>query len=432
MSVRVLTSVKPNALARVLPVKETLKGVNTTTNKIKSWLHFERFTNGIQPRANNSLATYSELAPEYRPNNPSPYFSVPLFKISKERCTIYRTRDLDPRIEQRYITPTQVFFAVHPQIVTNPQVKYIKEITSYPQQTLHAAPTASSRTLFAVDTLPEHCIKLHFPQQITRSIRHLEKRKVELGLNLSADIAQIQNPFFGYLPETLGVVYQDAWGFLVRQMTPLPLRNPTSSLVPLFALYSPDTKNPNRPPVLKEMIEKSGMLPAQFILEKLFYPLLLAWGQAFIERGILLEAHGQNTLFELDAHGIPTRVIFRDFDTYVNREIREKRGLPIEGLENGLFRNEDFPTHPQGSIMSLIYDNAMRVPFDRIADFAKAEYGISKNMLQEYCRQFLHETYPEIANYFPKGCKVYNYPEGLLVPGSKYALTETNTSPSWR
>ena len=46
------------------------------------------------------------------------------------------------------------------------------------------------------------------------------------------------------------------------------------------------------------------------------------------ERGILPELHGQNTLLEIDAEGVPQRLIHRDFQSiYSDSGIRESKGF---------------------------------------------------------------------------------------------------------
>lgn len=418
--------------------------INTTLeNSVKirfdRWLNLERYRNGIQPRANNPLATYSELDPKFRPNSSTTSFKVPLFEIPQSSATVYRGSILSQQIAAKYLSTKSSYLAVHPQTCEDLTIPHLSEIVTKEKEVVDVAPTASSRTVFVLDpNLPAHCLKLHFPFQITRSKRSLTEKTIEHSIKVSNCLTNSvvfkKNPRIGFLPESLGIAFGNSdrsWGFLVREMTPFPHVSSTSTLVPLFSLYSPDTRNPEDSPLLLGLIEKSGIEPADFILEKIFFPLLSCWVDTFLETGVLLEAHGQNTCIELDEEHLPKRIIFRDFDTYVNQEIREKQGLPLDGLM--LFDNEDTERKPHGCILSIIYDQAMRVPFDRIAELAEKHYGIPQAFFQKKCTAYFHDIFPESHLHFPRDRKVYNYKEGaVLAPGVKTQYMDTGKPPVWR
>ncbi|MBS3905313.1 MAG: hypothetical protein KGZ39_08315 [Simkania sp.] len=406
------------------------------------WIYFERYVNGIQPRPNNPLATYSELEPQYRPNSSADSFQVPNFQIPKKNVMVLCSSDINPKIFNHYLSNEHASLAVHPQISKDLSVNKMQEIVSHPKASdIVVSPTASSRTVFVLDPhLPPHCLKLHCPIQITRSTRHLEKRKIEHSITVSNALAHSTamraNPAFAYFPESLGIVYGnafDSWGFLVRDMTPRPYL-PNSSFIPLFSLYSPDVAHPNRPPLLHELIGESGVDPEQCILQQIFFPLLKCWVDVYTNTGILLEAHGQNVCLELSESGQISRFIFRDFDTYVNKDIyTEKHKGSLEGLNPyELFQSKDTEEAPQGTTVSLIYDQAMRVPFDRIAEIAEKTYHIPKQRLQSACRSYLRQIFPEGDLHFPKGGKVFNYAEGALRVGAKAKIVETGQEPTWR
>lgn len=315
------------------------------SRNMSEWIHNERFVNGIRPRPNNPLATFTSVTEKYRPDSPEADFQVPTFKLSDKKCSIYIAQECDKRILNQFLKENQVTFPVHPQVNEDLTVFNMPEIIkdSSCKGELTVIPTASSRTVLVADKdlteVPPFCVKLHYPFQITRSIRHLEKRKIEHSIRISNDFAQVKihqkNPNFAYLPESFGAAYgndKKSWGFLVREMTPKPLLAEQGQLLPLFSLYCPDKKNPNKKPMLCTLIEKSNLTPEDFVMEKIFKPLLKCWADVLVETGVVLEAHGQNTCIELDQNGMPNRMVFRDFDTYVNKELREKSGLSFEGL----------------------------------------------------------------------------------------------------
>jgi siderophore synthetase component len=282
-----------------------------------------------------------------------------------------------------------------------------------------------------------HRIKTHTPYAVTRSIRHLYERKL-YSIPLSDDIEQYvrsaKNPWFSYLPEVFGMAFgssKDAWGYLVREMTPRPFKQETRCLVPLFSLYCPDKLNPDDDPMLVKMIESSGIDPKKMILNHILFPLVFCWTDLFQKRGIIDEAHGQNTLVDISDRGIPKRLVFRDFDNYVLGSMREQLGLSNTGLECGLFDNGNTDSAPKGATFSLLYDQAMRVPFDEIADLAEKYYGISRAELQSEVRNYFRSMFPTWQTYFPANGKAYNYASGVLTPGVKPKLVEGGT-PEWR
>ncbi len=404
-----------------------------------SWLNLERYRNGIIPRPNNPLATYTELHPRYRPGTPEPSFRVPAYSLKKSDCVVYKAAGLSHQIAAKYLTPQGAILPVHPQTSQSQDIPHLQEIAQEKADEIEVSPTASSRTVFVLgDKDAPHCLKLHFPFQITRSKRTLDHRTIQHSIAVSDTLVRsgvaLKSNQMGFLLETLGISYkgeEDSWGTLVREMTPYPRSERGQTLLPLFALYAPDATRPEDPRILKQLIEDSGQDPAEFILERIFFPLLENWVKVFLETGVVLEAHGQNTCFEYDERTGLGRIVFRDFDTYVHRETLEKNGLSPSGIMT--FTNEKTETKPKGSVFSLLFDQAMRVPFDSIAAFAEEEYGIPKEHLQTQCRQFLRCIFPEGDLYFPDGGKVYNYKDrSVLEPGVKTQLVESDRPNPWR
>lgn len=404
-----------------------------------NWLEMERYRNGIQPRPNNPLATYTEARPEFQPGSQKLSFDLPLFKLPKENCTVYEGPTLSSCLAKKYLGFGQVQFAVHPQTAETPTVPHVPVLETHEKELAPVAPTASSRTVFSLeDELAPHCLKLHFPFQITRSKRSLDKNTIRHSIAVSnlllrSKVAE-RNPWMALFPESLGVSFgddQNGWGFLIREMEAYPLSPIPRSIYPFFALYSPDIRTPRQLPLLCNFINNAEEEPRDFILDRLFYPLLQGWVDVFKATGVILEAHGQNSCVEVDHEGNFGRIVFRDFDTYVCEERLKKLGYSHEGILT--FKNSGTDTKPQGSVFSLLYDQAMRVPFDRIAEVAETHYGVKKTDLQQKCRVFLRDIFPEGDTFFPKARKVYNYVENRVVaPGMKTLVQETGQPPAWR
>ncbi|MBX7065758.1 MAG: hypothetical protein K1X28_00865 [Parachlamydiales bacterium] len=354
---------------------------------------------------------------------------------------IYPSAILDEDLRKFYVNGTTVKFAVHPQVASDGNVENIPAITQFPVENLEVTATSSSRTVAVLKTpeevLPDHFVKLHFPYQITRSVRHLERRKLEHSVTVTDELAKSalckSEKSFAFFPESLGIVFgqgEQSWGYLIREMTPYPRSPENRMIVPLFALYTPSSKlQEDQKLIIEELIEKSGQDPEAYLLENIYFPILKNWAAVFLQTGVLLEAHGQNTCFEFDDQGKFKRIVFRDFDTHVNKEIRDKNGLSMSGFNpyEVFSRAVD-----DGSHFSLIYDQAMKVPFDKLADFAEKRYKIPRAKLQEKCRSFLKDVFPGGCAYFPTSRKVYNYAPGVLKVGQKAKLVTTTDEPVWR
>ena len=275
-----------------------------------------------------------------------------------------------------------------------------------------------------------------------------------------ADVSRI-NPWFSFQPESLGVTFGDAkdsWGFLIREMKPYPSQGTSiisndvkPLLIPLFALYCPDTKHQciddrsskNSKPMLQKMIEASGAAddPLGFCMEKIFKPLYKCWSDVLLKTGIVLEAHGQNTLLELDPLTLtPLRLVFRDFDTYVNQDLLEGNGYSAAAYgftQDKLFRSAGTAGMPQGCPVSLVFDQAMKHPLDQIANLLFSAYSIQPMTIQGACRDYMKTACQEVAAYFPAGGTVYNYDTSAEATAARinHSVTNivaTNDSLLWR
>ena len=310
-------------------------------SKLQShWLYTERYVNGIAPRPNNPHATYTEVQEQFRPGSPNPSFSVPLFKLPRDLCNVRIAQNADPKIVSKYVDNSHSHLAVYPQVLNENTEPHLAKIKNYMNHKITVAPTASSRSLFVLEKdsqLLPHCVKTHLPLRITRNMRGLNRAKIEHSITISDQIGRsipsFNNPQFAYLPETLGVSIKgknsdDSWGFLVRELIPHPFIPGSHNrlMIPLFALYSKDKMNPDKKPILCDLIEASGEDPKSFIQEKILFPILRVWAEVYQKTGIILESHGQNTLFEVDEKGMPCRVVNKISSAlYVSKEGIEKQ-----------------------------------------------------------------------------------------------------------
>lgn len=407
------------------------------------WQRFieaERYLNGGS-RTYSAIANYSELQRKYQPQSEVCSFSVPSVEMPEKRVNLSLASP-NPELLAFYVTKAAIRFLVHPQFYRDKTVPYMEEVSQYPQnETIEVMPTASSRTALVVsEELPPHCVKLHCPIQISRFNRKLDGRDVAKSVATSRELerAMREEAFpkcFGFLPESIGVSIGEepaSWGYLVREMVARPAAASPRALIPLFSLYSDDLRaapGGKKKPLLVDLIPKSGLAPREFILNKVLLPIVESWCFLARDLGILAQAHGQNLMLELDDEGQPTRVVFRDLSTYMDRQMRSSKGLS----------NADFPTKNdsesfdpeyRNGYYSLTYDSFVgHHLFDYIAKVASSEYGIDPRELQTACKEKFHACFPDAEKYFTPTVQYYS--KGCT-DGFRQDLEDTGELPHWR
>jgi hypothetical protein len=142
---------------------------------------------------------------------------------------------------------------------------------------------------------------------------------------------------------------------LFRELDVRPPPSERRLLVPYFSLYSRDTRAPDDPPLLCQILDRYGQGdPLGMFVENIVGPIQDAWVYLTSQRGVLPELHGQNALLELSADGEPRRVIHRDFQSlYSDGETRNQKGLPqftkhVIGSEDNIKKEEQY---------SLVFDH---------------------------------------------------------------------------
>ncbi|KAL6063815.1 hypothetical protein QOT17_011311 [Balamuthia mandrillaris] len=266
------------------------------------------------------------------------------------------------------------------------------------------APTSSSRTLYPFNK--EYDIKVHCPVRLSRYNRGIGDKMARHYLETTRALATVNLPFFAYMAETLAVIFpakegKRSHGYVVRERDPLPrIGGKPRLLMPCFALYSKDKFHPEKRPLVMDLIEMSGMEPLDFILSKVFYPVIESWTHIFLTQAIVIEPHGQNLLLEIGTW----RIVLRDFDIHVHEGLRKQLGLPLGDFHPGNLFGEPTEDRPFGSIPSLYYDKSVgKQFFDYLALTMQEHYGIPVELLQEKCRTFFKEKFPNYRDYMPEG-----------------------------
>ena len=226
----------------------------------------------------------NEAAEQYQPRSGQETFDLATVIASKARVSVYQADPLRSLL-QHYVREDEVLFAIHPNTWGDPDVDNIAELRAFPRgEPIQVAATASTRTVFAIPhagDVPLHFLKLHFPHKISRFNRRLRRKNMCNSVAVTRDLADFQLGKFAYLPDVLGFTFGEediAWGFLVREAAPRPFRGP-AYLVPCFALYGCDLRNPTDPPLLVQLIERLGADPESFVTEQIMVPIVECWAR---------------------------------------------------------------------------------------------------------------------------------------------------------
>jgi hypothetical protein len=270
--------------------------------------------------------------------------------------------------------------------------------------------------------------------KISRFNRKLDGRDVSKGVRTSSEFDEIIKDkncpsSFAFLPESLGVTIgeEHSWGYFVREMTPRPAPvDKESTLYPLFSLYSYDLREPGKKPLLVDLLEKSPSA----LLDKIMLPVIQNWCFLAREFGFLFQAHGQNLLLEVNSNQEPTRIVFRDLSTYMDRNLREKKGLSNEGYPLPDKSTRELSQDQQKGYYSLVYDSFLgHHLFEYLAQEAQKQFGINPEMLREACRAKFAECFPEAADFFPKTVHYYS---SACADGRTQLVEDTLKKPDWR
>jgi siderophore synthetase component len=406
----------------------------------KTFLDFENYANGIEPRPNNPLATFSAFPEKYQPGA-KPY-DLLVYDVDRQKCLIFTSDKVDPRLLEFYLPKEgKVKFVVHPINLDHPTMLHINEIKQLAGSTILASPTSSTRTVFVLnqDNLPTHCLKPHADLFITRWRRHMEKRKVMQAIAITKILEKTkafkEDKTLAYFPESIGVVYgkdqKEDWGYIVREMDSSPKLDQKRSYIPLNSLYMPNKKNPDDDPYLVQIINKHKKDPDKFIKE-LLTNLIDGWVKVYLETGVLLEPHGQNVIVEFSEDEKDLiRFSHRDFDCEVNQDIAKANGFDIHELyENNLFSTNGDKYTPKGAHLSIIYDNSFKVVLEKISALAETKYGIKKNELRAYIKNYMQTKHNDFLKHFPENEKCYNWQK--MPDGTKVIIEKKDEKPTWR
>lgn len=399
----------------------------------EAFLYMERYVDE-GARTYSPFSARNEVAPRYQPRSGDPSFELVTVCVPKTRLTVF-TADPSKSLLDYYVRTNGILFAVHPEIWNSTGIEHLDELKGYPRgDPILVAPTASTRTLFAIDGpsgAPPHFIKVHLPRRISRFNRRFRRKKIENSVAVTRDVAHIQMERFAYLPDVLGLAFgegDEAWGLLVREPVPRPHQEGRRHLIPCFALYGADLNHPDDPPLVVQMIERLGVEPGPFVLNEIMIPLVQCWVKLAREWGILLESHGQNTLLEVDEDFRPRRIVHRDFDVWVDLDVRRRHGLdaPFAGAGIGADTGR-----PADRYYSIVYDRFIGHEFfDYMLEALTRFYPIDEAAVRNGVSKAFHRAFPEADRFFPSRTMFYFSNEPQV--GREFTLVDMQRKPEWR
>lgn len=392
-------------------------------------IYLERWF-GTGTRTYSPISMISELDEKYRNDSDTEKFPIHSYLVPKENVNIVYANPRED-IKADFDKGDHVKFVVHPQFEYREDMDEVKGYPRLPDKDV--SPSSSSRTLVVIGK--DYAVKVHCPVRLSRYIRSVGERTIIHALLVSRELSTVDFPLFYYMPETIGINFRSkpgkrSWGFMVREMIPRPDTGEQHLLIPCFALYSKDKYHPERKPLIVDLIEMSGMDPAEFVLTQVLFPILSCWIYALVKYGFVFESHGQNTLLKVDKNFKVVGIVHRDLDVDVHFPTRRKLGLSLDNFHPVCVIDEPTDIRPFGSMISMHYDKSMgKQFFDYLAITMEEYYSIPPTFLQDKCKDFIRENLPSYKEYFPS-C-VYDHAEEKITP-NLWKVKVVSDNPKWR
>jgi hypothetical protein len=279
-----------------------------------------------------------------------------------------------------------------------------------PDNYILGAPTSSTRTLVFLEECPGLMVKTHLNRRISRFIRRLSENSIYHSIQVTNELQKASTDpnlphDFGFFAESAGIIYKDnrndeGWGCLIRERKAEPAKNWDGYAVPLFSLYSLDSKSQEDKPILIQLGDFLNRDPFDILIENVVEPLICGWAFIYLNYGLILESHGQNTLLEIDDNFLPRRIIHRDFQSIpVDGEIRRSKGLR-QIFDKHVIGQEDYPNFLE---QSLMYDHFIGDYLFKFFEGFSVDYlGRSREKFRAIVKSIFRKYVPNQHEYFPK------------------------------
>lgn len=268
---------------------------------------------------------------KYKPEN-GQVFEVKSYWVAKDLLKTFESHLISQGMKELFYKnengKESVLLLVHPESESF-YANFLKAAQRGPR--FWGTSTSSSRTLLMwPDAHPEKAFfgKLSLNKKIGGVVRTIPKGEAARSVGttdvLSANRSALPDSFT-FMPETLSVIPKDFdRGAMIVREIPEDVASGKDHFVPLFSLYA---DRGDKPPLLAEMIAKSGKDPEEFIREKVIAPFIRQWAELVLIHGISMEPHAQNVLIGLNSRGMPSgQFMHRDFGGF-NLQISQFEAL---------------------------------------------------------------------------------------------------------
>lgn len=400
---------------------------------LDSFLYAERYLGG-GTRTYSSFADHIDVSPACHPQIGGATFPLETFWIPRADGLWLKSRLTSEHIGH-YYDGERLLLPVHPDALSCDSLLYRDILrAAAPGPVIQVSPAANVRTVFVHAIggreVAPHWLKLHYPRRLSRFTRRLRQSIIELELWVSDELHRVGVPVLAEVAGgVIGDVRADRWGFIVREALPRqPAIPPGSDFVPCFALYGTDHFDPARPPLLAKLIERSGEPAEAFVIEQILAPMISTWIRALSSAGLILETHGQNTLFAYDSEAGRSAIIYRDCALYVVPELRRQRHLPLDYPPKNILGAD--VQHPVSKMLSLVYDRFMgNHLLAYIARVAEERFELPARRLHGAAKEIFRANIGDLADLFPAHEHYYS---DRLLPENRWELVDTGREPAWR
>jgi len=277
------------------------------------------------------------------------------------------------------------YLLVHPDMKGHVQLVH-PQIHQLGESSFGAIPTASGRTV-QCDVPTEHdYIKLHYDGILGRMNRCLTLANATSAFEISQAIRSAVDSRrlpkqFAFLPEedfrvvTIpGPEASHQWGMIRRRYAPHARQGiSTHALIPAFALFSRDKKNPRDPVLLDQLLDAAGTAAESSFVETTLRPILASYFALLTTLGLQPELNAQNLIFGLSTEAKIVAVILRDLES-VDKDVSLMEDLGIHcGFSPSAFK----------TLSRTQYDYTIR--HSLMFDFKFGEYLLAP-LVESFCR----------------------------------------------
>ena len=392
-----------------------LKNIDFSSSK--DYLHMERYVNGGSPSGFTGIYSTSE---DTRAKSDKESFYL---------CSVELPENItfqDFGVKPNYFKWQML---IHPDMLKDRMFSICSAINP---KALSVAPTASSRTVKTLDHAGWF-LKLNYKGLIGRIDRNIGRNQALSAIEVTniivnaIDSAKLPKHFFFQREPFARVVDLDddgkpyEWGIVLREPTAYPNRNTIKYLIPAFALFSTDDRNPTDPTILTQLINKQGKKAEDFLLEDIISPVYEAYFNLLLNCGLQLECHAQNTLFAIGEDFEVVGVVAKDAES-IDKDLALMEELKIKHdihtIEYKCLKKEDYNYHIMHSFM---FDFKLgEYLISPIIDDALKNFVFDKETLVSRIKKLNKTFIAKLPNdFFPSDGKWYSYENKVHVRSEK-------------